>query len=81
MTNNSQTDSKEDPFAGIARLYGTQAYALIKDMHVCVIGIGGVGSWVVEALARSAVGKITILILIPSQHQISIVRYTLCLIL
>ena len=51
----------EDGFAGISRLYGTQAYALIKSMHVCVIGIGGVGSWVVEALARSAVGKITLI--------------------
>lgn len=55
------TDVKtEDGFAGIARLYGTEAYALIKNMHVCVVGIGGVGSWVVEALARSAVGKITL---------------------
>ena len=51
----------EDGFAGIARLYGTEAYALISNMHVCVIGIGGVGSWVVEALARSAVGKITLI--------------------
>ena len=51
----------EDGFAGIARLYGTEAYALIRNMHVCVIGIGGVGSWVVEALARSAVGKITLI--------------------
>lgn len=53
--------SKEDGFAGISRLYGTDAYALIQKMHVCVIGIGGVGSWVVEALARSAVGKITLI--------------------
>jgi len=51
----------EDGFAGIARLYGNEAYALIKNMHVCVVGIGGVGSWVVEALARSAVGKITLI--------------------
>ena len=60
MTNNIQTNN-EDPFAGIERLYGKDAYALIKNMHVCVIGIGGVGSWVVEALARSAVGKITMI--------------------
>lgn len=53
--------SNEDGFAGISRLYGTDAYALIRQMHVCVIGIGGVGSWVVEALARSAVGKITLI--------------------
>jgi tRNA A37 threonylcarbamoyladenosine dehydratase len=57
---NNQTNTN-DAFAGIARLYGTEAYALIKNMHVCVVGIGGVGSWVVEALARSAVGKITLI--------------------
>lgn len=54
-------NASEDGFAGIARLYGNDAYALIKNMHVCVVGIGGVGSWVVEALARSAVGKITLI--------------------
>ena len=59
MTNNK--NNSEDAFAGIARLYGREAYALIKNMHVCVIGIGGVGSWVVEALARSAVGQITLI--------------------
>ncbi|MFK5913656.1 MAG: tRNA cyclic N6-threonylcarbamoyladenosine(37) synthase TcdA [Woeseiaceae bacterium] len=61
MTDNNQTNINEDAFAGISRLYGTEAYALIKNMHVCVIGIGGVGSWVVEALARSAVGQITLI--------------------
>lgn len=60
MTNNNQKN-KEDAFAGIGRLYGKEAYALIQNMHVCVVGIGGVGSWVVEALARSAVGKITLI--------------------
>lgn len=60
MTDNIQSNN-EDAFAGIGRLYGNQAYALIRDMHVCVVGIGGVGSWVVEALARSAVGKITLI--------------------
>ncbi len=59
MTNNK--NNSEDAFAGIARLYGQEAYTLIKKMHVCVIGIGGVGSWVVEALARSAVGQITLI--------------------
>ncbi len=61
MTDNNQTTNNDDAFAGIARLYGTKAYALIRNMHVCVVGIGGVGSWVVEALARSAVGKITLI--------------------
>ncbi len=51
----------DEAFAGIERLYGKEAYTLIKNMHVCVVGIGGVGSWVVEALARTAVGKITLI--------------------
>ena len=59
--NNSTEIKTEDAFAGIARLYGKEAYAHIRAMHVCVVGIGGVGSWVVEALARSAVGKITLI--------------------
>ena len=58
MTDNNNNN---DTFAGIARLYGEEGYALIRNMHVCVIGIGGVGSWVVEALARSAVGNITLI--------------------
>lgn len=58
MNNNNK---KEDAFAGINRLYGNKAYDFIKQMHVCIVGIGGVGSWVVEALARSAVGKITLI--------------------
>ena len=46
-------------FGGIQRLYGTQAAEVIRHSHICVVGIGGVGSWVVEALARSGVGAIT----------------------
>lgn len=47
-------------FGGIRRLYGATAYERIRAGHVCVIGIGGVGSWTVEALARSGVGAITL---------------------
>lgn len=47
-------------FGGIARLYGADALAAFRAAHVCVVGIGGVGSWVVEALARSGVGKLTL---------------------
>lgn len=47
-------------FAGISRLYGTQGAETIKNSHFCVIGIGGVGSWVAEALARSGVNNITL---------------------
>ena len=46
-------------FGGIQRLYGTQGMQVIQQSHICVIGIGGVGSWVVEALARTGVGAIT----------------------
>jgi tRNA A37 threonylcarbamoyladenosine dehydratase len=48
-------------FGGVARLYGDAALARFRSAHVCVIGVGGVGSWVVEALARSAIGRITMI--------------------
>ena len=47
-------------FGGVARLYGVAAHARFVAAHVAVIGIGGVGSWAAEALARSAVGQITL---------------------
>jgi tRNA threonylcarbamoyladenosine dehydratase len=52
---------RERRFGGIARLYGAPALAAFEKAHVAVIGIGGVGSWVAEALARSAVGKLTLI--------------------
>ena len=51
----------ERRFAGVARLYGAQALERFQNAHVCVIGVGGVGSWAVEALARSAVGHLTMI--------------------
>lgn len=48
-------------FGGIARLYGIQQASIIKSLHICVVGIGGVGSWAVEALARTGVGEITLI--------------------
>ena len=48
-------------FGGLERLYGTPGATNIRDAHVAIVGIGGVGSWAVEALARSGVGKITLL--------------------
>lgn len=47
-------------FGGIERLYGKAASQKIRDSNVCVIGIGGVGSWTAEALARTGVGKLTL---------------------
>ncbi len=48
-------------FGGIARLYGLAALEQYAHAHVCVVGIGGVGSWAAEALARSGVGAITLI--------------------
>jgi tRNA A37 threonylcarbamoyladenosine dehydratase len=50
-----------DRFAGIERLYGRGSVARLAQAHVCVVGVGGVGSWAVEALARTAVGKLTLI--------------------
>ena len=48
-------------FGGIERLYGKTALKKFSQAHVCIVGIGGVGSWAVEALARSGIGKITMI--------------------
>lgn len=48
-------------FNGIARLYGEQALINFMNAHVCVIGIGGVGCWAAESLARSGIGHITLI--------------------
>jgi tRNA A37 threonylcarbamoyladenosine dehydratase len=47
-------------FGSIARLYGGHALPRLHAAHVAVIGVGGVGSWTAEALARSGVGTITL---------------------
>lgn len=51
----------ERRFAGLRRLYGDAGAQRIFDAHVVVVGIGGVGSWVVEALTRSGVGALTLI--------------------
>ncbi len=51
----------ERRFGGITRLYGEQVMQRFQDASICVVGIGGVGSWAVEALARSAVGALTLI--------------------
>jgi len=48
-------------FGGISRLYGVNGLAQLQAMHICIIGIGGVGSWAAEAIARNAVGTITLI--------------------
>jgi len=50
-----------DRFGGINRLYGSGALERLSRTHVAVVGLGGVGSWTVEALARSGVGRLTLI--------------------
>ncbi len=47
-------------FGALSRVYGQQGLEQLSQAHICVVGIGGVGSWVAESLARSAVGRITL---------------------
>jgi len=51
----------ERRFGGVARLYGEAGAARLRAAHVAVVGIGGVGSWSAEALARTGVGRITLI--------------------
>ena len=48
-------------FGGIARLYGQSALGSFSQAKVCVVGIGGVGSWAAEALARAGINQITLI--------------------
>ena len=57
----ARVDNLEQRFGGIGRLYTPEGLAKLRQSHICVIGIGGVGSWAVEALARSGIGKITMI--------------------
>jgi tRNA A37 threonylcarbamoyladenosine dehydratase len=51
----------ERRFGGMTRLFGADAAARLAAAHVCVIGIGGVGSWAAEALARSGIRRLTLI--------------------
>lgn len=51
----------ERRFGGVARLYGQDGAERLRLAHACVVGIGGVGSWTAEALARTGVGQITLI--------------------
>lgn len=54
------SNSSHDRFGGIARLYGETALQRFLSARVAVIGVGGVGSWAVESLARSGIGHLTL---------------------
>jgi len=48
-------------FSGVRRLYGDDGIAKLNASHVVVVGMGGVGSWAAEVLARNAVGNLTLI--------------------
>lgn len=56
----AMTRQARERFGGIDRLYGAGALARLGACHVTVVGVGGVGSWAVEALARSGIGSLTL---------------------
>ncbi|WP_374297977.1 ThiF family adenylyltransferase [Acinetobacter sp.] len=57
----SQPTDYDRRFAGANKIYGESSFQTFENSHVIVIGIGGIGSWAVEALARSGVGKLTLI--------------------
>jgi tRNA A37 threonylcarbamoyladenosine dehydratase len=60
MTHLDEAADLQRRFGGLERLYGVDGAAAIRRAHVAVVGIGGVGSWAAEALARSGVGTLTL---------------------
>ncbi|MBE9568258.1 MAG: tRNA threonylcarbamoyladenosine dehydratase [Proteobacteria bacterium] len=50
----------EEKFGSLSRVYGDEVLHRIRGLHICIVGLGGVGSWAAEALARSGVGKLTL---------------------
>ncbi len=61
VLDNQLSEDYLNRFGGLARLYGRDALKRLAGSHVCVVGVGGVGSWTVEGLARSGVGAITLI--------------------
>ncbi len=57
----SEADVTERRFSGMSRLYGAASARRMQQAHIAVIGIGGVGSWTAEALARSGVNRLTLI--------------------
>jgi len=51
----------ERRFGGVTRLLGAAAHARLRAARIAVVGVGGVGSWAAEALARSGVERITLI--------------------
>lgn len=60
MTHLDEAADLQRRFGGLERLYGVEGAGAIRRSHVAVVGIGGVGSWAAEALARSGVAALTL---------------------
>ncbi len=56
-----ETVDGERRFGGLVRLYGVEGFARLRAAHVAIAGLGGVGSWVAEACARSGIGRLTLI--------------------
>ena len=61
IPDSSEADVTERRFSGMSRLFGAASALRIQQAHIAVIGIGGVGSWAAEALARSGVNRLTLI--------------------
>lgn len=55
------TFDRDRRFGGVARLYGQAGAEALRNAHICVVGIGGVGSWAAEALARTGIERLTLI--------------------
>lgn len=53
--------SAQSAFGALSRVFGQQAFECLAQLRICVVGVGGVGSWAAEALARTGVGHITMI--------------------
>lgn len=61
LSEQNEEDWAPMAFGALVRVYGQQAYDCLSQLRICVVGIGGVGSWTVESLARTGVGHITMI--------------------
>ena len=50
----------EEKFGSLSRVYGDEMMKMLAEVHICIVGLGGVGSWTAEGLARSGITKITL---------------------
>lgn len=53
-------DGPDLRFGGVVRLYGRQNFEVLRRSHACVVGVGGVGAWTAEALARTGLQRLTL---------------------